>query len=297
MKILITGASGMVGKELSLLLPNAFTPSSEELNLENPKDVSAYMDKNKFEYVIHLAAHVGSLHDNIKNSTLYFDKNIIMNTVITKAAYDSGVKNFLGILSTCIYPDSLEEFPIKEESLHEGKPHKDLMSYAYSKRSHAVQLDEYKKSFKVNYNYLIPCNMYGNVKHAGRSHYVNDLIFKIVEARKLNKSHITLFGDGTPLRQFMHAKDFAKIIYLHVINNINDSYNVAPDKNLSIHEMAIMALKASGSKDLKVIYDDSFPNGQFRKDVSNKKMKKYFEDFKFLELQDGMRDIYELNRK
>ena len=62
------------------------------------------------------------------------------------------------MLSSCIYPDNVNDFPIKEIQLHNGAPHKDLMSYGYAKRSHAVQLDTYKKRFGVNYNYLIPCN-------------------------------------------------------------------------------------------------------------------------------------------
>ena len=87
MQILITGGSGMVGRELKKLLPNAITPTSTELDLTNSEKVKYYFKNNKFDYVIHLAAYVGSLHDNIKNRTLYFDKNILMNTLITKYAY------------------------------------------------------------------------------------------------------------------------------------------------------------------------------------------------------------------
>ena len=75
MKILVTGGSGMVGSELVKILPNAVYPSSKDLNLTDPHSVETFLKKNKFDYVIHLAAHVGSLHDNIENSTLYFDQN------------------------------------------------------------------------------------------------------------------------------------------------------------------------------------------------------------------------------
>ena len=83
-----------------------------------------------------LRKYVGSLHDNIENRTTYFDENILMNTILTKYTFKNGVKNFLGILSTCIYPDDVTEFPIKESKLHDGAPHKDLMSYAYKTCSH-----------------------------------------------------------------------------------------------------------------------------------------------------------------
>ena len=282
----------MVGRELKKFLPNAHYPTRSELNLEDAYIVNSYMYENKFDYVIHLAAHVGSLHDNIKNSTKYFDRNVLMNTILTKASYESGVKNFLGILSTCIYPDDASNFPIKIDSLHDGKPHKDLMSYAYAKRSHAVQLDEYKKSFNVNYNYLIPCNMYGDVQHIGRSHFINDLVYKVFKAKKAKESFITLFGDGTPLRQFMHGRDFAKIIYLYLKNSVNKSLNVAPDINMSVHNMAKTALKVLDFEDCKINYDDSLPNGQHRKDVSSAEVASLFPDFEFTKLEDGMLEIY-----
>ena len=82
----------MVGRELVKLMPDASCPSSSELDLMDSNAVKVYMDKGKFDYVIHLAAYVGSLHDNIDNRTLYFDKNILMNTIITKYSYESGVQ-------------------------------------------------------------------------------------------------------------------------------------------------------------------------------------------------------------
>ena len=296
MRILITGGSGMVGRELKKLLPNAITPSSKELNLTNSESVKQYFKDSKFDYVIHLAAYVGSLHDNIENKTSYFDENILMNTLITKYAYENGVKNFLGILSTCIYPNNISNFPIKESQLHSGAPHYDLMSYAYAKRSHAVQLKAYKESFNVNYNYLIPCNLYGVVskKHEKRSHFVNDLIFKIIKAQKNNQDFITLFGDGTPLRQFMHASDLAKIILFYITQGCNESFNVAPNINMSVEQIAKTAINVCSKKDMNIKYDNSKPNGQYRKDVDTSIFKNNIKDFTFKSLPEGIKEIYKL---
>lgn len=296
MKILITGASGMVGRELCKLIPNAHCPSSIELDLTNPTTIKNYMESHSFEYVVHLAAYVGSLHDNIANQTLYFDKNILMNTLITKYSFESGVKNFLGILSTCIYPDNITCFPIKEASLHDGAPHKDLLPYAYAKRSHAVQLDAYKECFSVNYNYLIPCNLYGLVseKNKNRSHYVNDLIQKIILAKLNNKNYITLLGDGSPLRQFMFAGDLARIIKRYIYENHEGSFNVAPNINLSVNEIALIALKACDADYMDIKYDSTKPNGQQRKDVDSNALTEAMPGVGFVSLANGIKNIYDI---
>ena len=295
MNILITGGSGMVGSYLKELLPNAITPTSSELNLTDTESVRRYFSKNKFDYVIHLAAYVGSLHDNIENRTTYFDENILMNTILTKYAFKNGVKNFLGILSTCIYPDDVTEFPIKESKLHDGAPHKDLMSYAYAKRSHAVQLDAYRETHGVNYNYLIPCNLYGVVSksHEGRSHFVNDLIFKILDAKMRDSDRIVLFGDGTPMRQFMHASDLARIIHRYVTSGCSGSFNVAPDMNMTIEDIAKTAISVCVNDSMKIEYDDSKPNGQHRKDVDTELFKSVMGTFDFKPLSQGMKEIYD----
>lgn len=296
MKILVTGSGGLIGSTLTPKLKgDIYTPSSSELNLINESQVADYFHKNKFDYVIHLAAYVGSLHDNIDNRVAYFDNNILMNTLVTKYAYSSGVKNFLGILSTCIYPDNCSTFPIPELDLHNGGPHKDLMSYAYAKRSHAVQLDAYKETFGVNYNYLIPCNIYGvvNPKHKDRSHFINDLIFKIINAKKKSKDFIELFGDGTPLRQFMLADDFSSIISQYIESDIKNSFNVAPNWNLSIDEIAKVALKVCGLDDIAIVYNSSKPNGQHRKDVDTSIMNSLMGNPSFTDLDVGIKRIYD----
>ena len=109
-----------------------------------------------------------------------------MNTFILKYSYKNKVKYFLTLLSSCIYPDRIKKFPIKEKNLFEGAPHESLFSYSYAKRSMAVQIDAYNKKFKTNYNYIIPCNLYGEFDKFGdiEGHFVGALIEKIIEAKK-----------------------------------------------------------------------------------------------------------------
>ena len=283
----------MVGSELKQIMPNSLFPNSKQLNLLDQNSISRYFEENDIEYVIHLAAYVGSLHDNIKNRINYFDQNILMNTMITRQAFHSGVKNFLGILSTCIYPDQVDKFPIEEDKLHEGKPHESLMSYAYAKRAHAVQLDNYKVTKNLNYNYLVPCNLYGkpSIRHLDRQHFVNDLIMKMYKAEK-NQGVVKLFGDGTPLRQFMHARDLANVIKAYIQADLNVSMNVAPSENISIKTYVDIALQSLNLQHLDVIYDPSLPNGQFRKDVCNRRFYSHFPQFTFTSLNEGVRELY-----
>jgi len=293
MKILVTGGSGLVGSELKNYLPEAIYPSSKELNLLNSDNIASFLKKTKPDYVIHLAAHVGSLHDNIRNRCEYFDNNILMNSFLTMLCAKNNIQNFLGILSTCIYPDKISKFPIMENDLHDGSPHESLMSYSYAKRAHAVQIDNYRTTKNLNYQYLIPCNMYGieSSVHKNNSHFINDLIKKIYFAKKYEKDLI-LFGDGTPLRQFMHASDFAKIIAEYVSRGLSISCNVAPNINLSVNSYAKLALKSLGFDNIKIVYDSSLPNCQFRKDVSNEKFLTYFPYFKFKKLENGFQELY-----
>ena len=222
-----------------------------------------------------------------------------MNTFILKESFANNVENFLGILSSCIYPDDIKEYPIKESELLNGAPHKDLFSYSYAKRCMAIHIDMYNKKFKTKYNYIIPCNLYGEFDKfdAIKGHFVGALIEKIIEAKIKKKNKITLFGDGTPYRQFMHAKDVAKIISLMILKKKFFNMNIATNENYSIDHIAKIALEACDAQGLLVEYDNTKPNGQMRKDIEISNMIKYFPEFTAIKLKDGIRDIYRKRMK
>mgnify|MGYP001306167165 FL=1 len=296
-KVLVTGGSGLVGSYLKQIMPDAYYISSDDYDLTRENEVESLFKKNRFKTVIHLAARVGGIHHNIIEPVKYFEENILMNTLILKYSHKNGVKYFLTLLSSCIYPDKIKKFPIKEKNLFEGAPHESLFSYSYAKRSMAVQIDAYNKKFKTNYNYIIPCNLYGEFDKFSdiEGHFVGALIEKIIEAKKNKKNHISLFGDGTPKRQFMHAKDLARIIKLSIDNKITENFNVATNENYSVEKIAQLALKACNFKDAKIFFDKNMPNGQMRKDIDISKLKKLFPKFKPIKLIDGIKQVY-INR-
>jgi GDP-L-fucose synthase len=178
--------------------------------------------------------------------------------------------------------------------LHEGPPTITNFSYGYSKRSMGAQIDAYNLQYNLNYQYLIPCNLYGieDKDDENKSHFLTSLIKKINYAKNNNSGEITLFGDGTPLRQFMYAGDFAEIIKQTIEKDVTESFNVATEENLSIKQMAEIALDVTDSKNIKIEWDTTKPNGQFRKDVSIDKFKNLFPNFEFTPLSEGIKLVY-----
>jgi len=216
-----------------------------------------------------------------------------MNTLLLKGALQYNVKNFIGILSTCIYPDVVNRYPIKEDMLHEGPPTSSNFSYGIAKRGMAVHIDAINEQYNREYCYIVPCNLYGQYdKYDTRGHLVAHLLQKIHKAKVNKEPYITLYGDGTPLRQFINAKDLASIIRSMIHDNIYKSFNIAGPENISIDSIARIALDAIGCTDIAIKYDTSLPNGQHRKDVDTTTFSNIFPDFKFTDLATGLRDTY-----
>ena len=293
-KILVTGGTGLVGTYLKKILPEATYVSSKDYNLLDKKEVQRMFTDIKPRKIIHLAARVGGVHHNIQEPVKYFEENLLMNTFVLQESFLNNVESFLGILSSCIYPNDVKSYPIKEENLLQGAPHQDLFSYSYAKRCLAIQIDAYNKKYNTKYNYLIPCNLYGEYDKFDpiEGHFVGALIEKIINAKKSRSKSIEIFGDGTPYRQFMHARDLAQIIKMTILKNIFLNFNVATDENYTIKKIVEIALEACNIQNLNIYFDKSKPNGQLRKDIDITNLKKLFPDFTPINLIDGIKEIY-----
>jgi GDP-L-fucose synthase len=236
--------------------------------------------------------------DNIKNPVNFFEENILINTNVLKTTHENRINKFIAILSTCIYPDKLSdsEYPITEDKLHNGPPTATNFAYGYAKRCLAVQIDAYNKQYNTTYSYLTPCNLYSEYDHfeGNKAHFLSSLINKIITAKKTNQKSIDLFGSGNPLRQFMYAEDLAQAIKLTINEDNSFNYNIATSENKSILEIAQIALKACDAEHLKIKWDKTKPDGQFRKDASSEKFLTNYPNFKFTSLFEGIQKTYNI---
>ena len=291
MKILVTGGSGLVGKYLQDILPEAIYVSSSAYDLTKMSDVREMMIDFEPNVVIHLAARVGGIMDNINYPVDYLEENVLMNTNVLKACHEFDVGRVISILSTCIYPDVLDTYPIKEDKLFDGPPPPTNFAYGFAKRCMAAHIDSYIRQYDKKWCYLIPCNLYGEYDkyEEHHSHFVSALIKKIYEA----DGEITLWGTGKPLRQFMYSGDLARVIKYMIDNDIVDNFNVAPDEVYSIDEIANIGKKSCLKDELVVNYDNTKPDGQFRKDVDSSKLLSVLEDFEFVTLEEGIKKTYD----
>ena len=289
--VLITGGTGLVGKHLKDIMPNATYLSSQDADLTNPKSAYTIIQYYNPDVVVHLAARVGGISDNIASPVDYLEDNILINTNVLRACHEADVGRVISILSTCIYPDKVDNYPMSEQELFNGPPPPDNFAYAMSKRCAAAQIDAYVEQYGKEWCYLIPCNLYGehDKYEEHHSHFISALIKKIYEA----KDSIQVWGTGKPLRQFMHAEDLARVIQYMIENHIVSNLNVAPDYVHSIDEMTKMGMKACGREDLKIEYDGTKPDGQYRKDVDSSKLLSTMKDFNFTPLEEGIRRVYD----
>ena len=219
-----------------------------------------------------------------------------MNTNVLRASHESGVERFIGVLSTCIYPDVVESYPMKEGVLFDGPPTPTNFSYGFAKRCMAAHIDSYVKQYSKQWCYLIPCNLYSEydkyTEH--NSHFVSALVRKLYEADE----EIMLYGTGKPLRQFMYGGDLAKVIKYMIDNDVVDNFNVAPSEVHSIREIAEIAKSAIKKKDIAIRFDSTKPDGQYRKDVDSSKLLNTLDkDFKFTPLKKGIAKVYDIFSK
>ena len=293
-RILVTGGTGMVGKYLKDILPKAEYVGSKDFDLRDRKETENLFGTYRPTHVIHLGARVGGILGNIAYPAEFYNDNTLMNTNVLMASKKHNVKRFTAMLSSCMYPDVVAQYPMTEDDVHLGPPAAANFSYGFTKRSLLVAIDAYNKQYGTKYNYLTPCNLYGEhdrFDDPNKCHFITALIRKIIDAENDGKNEINLFGTGAPLRQFMYAGDLARVIKIVIENDITDSFNIATMEENTISDMANIALGVL-NKNMNVVFDATKPDGQYRKTISNQKMLASIGEFEFTHLKDGIKKVY-----
>ncbi len=275
-KIYIAGHRGMVGSAIFRRLQkdgfsNFVFSTSEELDLRNQQAVADFFSKEKPEYVFLAAAKVGGiLANNTYRAEFLFENLEIQNNVIHQS-WKNGVKKLLFLGSSCIYP-KLAPQPLKEEYLLTGLLEPTNEPYAIAKIAGIKMCDAYRSQYGCNFISVMPTNLYGlnDNYDLNNSHVLPALLRKFHDAKVNHEPEVTVWGTGSPRREFLHADDMADAC-VFLMKNYNEPglINIGVGEDISIKELAEMIKDISGYNG-KIVFDTSKPDGTPRKllDVS-----------------------------
>jgi len=243
MKVFITGANGMVGRNLVERLEvqqgvQLLTPSRKELDLLNQQEVNGYLLKEKPDFVFHLAAKVGGIQANINEPVEFLVENTLMNTHVIMAALAAGVPKFINLGSSCMYPRGRDI--LHENDILTGELEPTNEGYALSKLTSARLCQYISKSKGLMYKTIVPCNLYGRYDHfdAVRSHMVPAVIRKMHEAKESGATTVDIWGDGESRREFMYVDDLIDFLVFVMpdMSQVPDILNVGLGIDYSVNE-------------------------------------------------------------
>ena len=287
--ILILGANGLVGSSFDY----GIKLGRKEVDLLNYNKLLDVIQYYKPDAVINCAGQVGGVKANMDYKFDFFKKNMLINMNVIEACMKAEVPNLISFLSTCIFPDELAQKKVlTENDLHYGEPHHSNYPYAYAKRMTQV-LTQVAREQGFNYQNLIPCNIYGlnDNYNLETSHLIPALIRKFHRALKDENYQIEIWGDGTPIREFIFANDIPKIVEIILLNNFKfNEMIISPNVNHSISEIVTLLDEIVFKKPQEHFYDKSKPNGQMQKDTHSEKFQNFCKEFNFelTPLKDGL---------
>jgi GDP-L-fucose synthase len=279
-KIYIAGHRGMVGSGLERKLikegyNNILTRTSSELDLRNQQAVNDFFEKEKPAYVILAAAKVGGIHANNTYRAEFIYDNLMIEANIIHAAYLNNVTKLLFLGSSCIYPKMAPQ-PLKEEYLLSGYLESTNQPYAIAKIAGIEMCDSYRAQYGCNFISAMPTNLYGTNDnyHPENSHVLPALIRRIVLAKKNNDPTVTIWGTGSPRREFLHVDDLADACYF-LLQNYNEQglVNIGCGFDVSIIELAELIVSEVGYQG-ELFFDTTKPDGTPRKLMDVNKINK-----------------------
>jgi len=275
MSILVAGGTGLAGRAIveafQSLGHEVISVSRSNLDLRDSAATETFLANTKPSLVIAAAAKVGGILANTNSPVEFLSENLLIQTNLMHASFKAGVEKFVFLGSSCIYPRDCAQ-PIKEEYLMTGPLEETNSAYAIAKIAGIEMVNSYRKEYSLPWISLMPTNLYGpgdnfNLRD---SHVLPALVRRFVEAEYANLPSVTLWGTGSPLREFLHVDDLASAVLVASEKYDRTQHlNVGTGYDLSIKDLALLIAKATGFTG-EILWDHSKPDGTPRKvlDVS-----------------------------
>ena len=306
-RIFVAGHRGMVGSAIVRQLEQAggadfVTRTRADLDLIDQAAVRRFFKTEAIDQVYLAAAKVGGIHANNTYPAEFIFENLMIEANIIHSAYASGVKKLLFLGSSCIYPRAVSQ-PMREDALLTGVLEPTNEPYAVAKIAGIKLCESYNRQYGVDYRSVMPTNLYGpnDNFHAENSHVIPALLRRFHEAKLASAPNVTIWGSGTPMREFLHVDDMAAAS-VHVMELDKGVYDANTDPMLShinvgtgvdctIRELAETIAKVTGFEGT-LDWDTSKPDGTARKlmDVSRLKALGWSSS---ISLEDGLKDTYQ----
>jgi GDP-L-fucose synthase len=303
MKIAVFGATSWLAKFLLPLFKepvDKFGYTKAEVHLLGP-DCTHYRDlvngvpklPARYDLVINLSGYNGGISLNLQKPYDLFYRNTLMNLNLIEACVRTGVGKLVSLVASCAYPDCGDE--LKEEAFLQNCPNPSVMGHAYAKRNLQLASMMAHKQYGLKAVCLCPSTPYGPQGSIDESKekVLNGLILRFLKAKKKNEK-ITIWGTGKPLREFIYIEDLAQLIYkaAFIYEDCTRPLNLGNGAEYSINALVEQVRQGTGYLG-DIIWDETKPDGQFRKKLNTKKMKQFLGDFPFTSLQNGIQKTVE----
>lgn len=304
-RVILTGGAGFLGSFVTEKLKqngatDIFIPHIEDYNLVDPTDIRRlYVDSLKGVdpqkvVIIHLAANVGGIGANREHPANFFYDNLMMGVELMHQAYKNSVGKFTAIGTVCAYP-KFTPVPFKEDDLWMGYPEETNAPYGLAKKMMLVQAQAYRQQYGFNAIFLLPVNLYGPRDNFNlqSSHVIPALIRKAIEATERGDKELSVWGDGSPTREFLYVEDAAAaIVTASEKYNGPEPVNLGSGYEISIKDLAELIVRLTGFKG-KLVWQTDKPNGQPRRGLDVSRAKEYFGWQAQVPFEEGMRRTIE----
>jgi GDP-L-fucose synthase len=294
-RVVVTGGAGFLGSYVVEALRKRgvepVVPRSRELDLVEMAHVRRLYREAKPQVVIHLAAVVGGIGANRENPGKFFYENLMMGVQLIEEARKAGTEKVVAIGTVCAYP-KFTPVPFREDDLWNGYPEETNAPYGLAKKMLLVQAQAYRHQYGVNAIFLLPVNLYGPRDNFDPkvSHVIPALIKKVVDAQQEGKKEIVCWGDGSPTREFLHARDAAEGIVLATERYDGElPVNLGSSEEHAIKDLARLIADACEFKG-QIRWDPSQPNGQPRRKLDTRRAESLFGFKARIPFAEGLRE-------